>query len=321
MLSNKKNHMRFIGLLVAGITSIIFPYSAYAAKESPETVYLDDLSISLNADSIPDEFWDKGANFEVRKDNSVRSITITGSDIATYKNIHVGDPINKVKSKYMKEYEADGMIGALINGETELDTAAVLEMDEGAFTDEILDSVFLQYTYDEGMVTEICIARVSTMLNMDLYVNPDAITKDVQLRRNQVYVNGEILTYNEVVPDSLKIFVAESSFSDDIPEGAPLKIFTNKDGVVRGIYVLARTVQTYDGITVGMNKTDIFATYEKYIESPSYVDIYYNGDELLSEEDMPATMDDYFCYSYRTDNAGTISRIFIWDKQYATTLQ
>lgn len=318
MLLNRKKRMEIGGLLITGLISIIFASSAYAA-EDPATISAAGLSISLNADTIPDEFWDMGVDFEVRKDNSVMGITVTGRDVATYQDIHVGDPINKVRSKYLMEYEEDDWVAALISGDTELDTGSVMGMDEDDFTDEILDAVFLQYTYEDDLITKIYIARIYSMLGMDRYVNPDAEAEDVQLERNQVYVNGEILTYNEVVPDSLKIFAAESPFSTDIPEDAPVKIITNEEGAVRGIQVFGRNVQTYDGITVGMDKTDIFATYDKYVESPGYVSVYYNGDELLADEDLPA--DDYFCYSYRTDDDGTITNILICDQLYATMMK
>lgn len=318
MIPNSKKYIKIIGVLIAGLAGLIFSPSAYAA-EDPATISVDDLSISLNADTIPDEFWDMGVDFEVRKDNSVRTITVTGTNVATYQNIHVGDSINKVRSKYMMEYEEDNWVAALINGNTEIDTGSVIEMDERDFTDEILDAVFLQYTYEDDMITKIYIARVSSELGMDRYINPDTEVIDVQLERNQVYVNDEILTYNEPIPDSLKIFAAESPFSADIPDDAPVKIITNEDGIVRGMLVSAETVQTYDGILVGMSKYNILTKYEKYYETSYDISIYYNEDELLSGEDISAN--DYFCYSYRIDKDGTIKSILICDKQYATMMK
>ena len=50
-------------------------------------VLFDDFSVSIGDVDIADEFWDNGVDFEIQKDNTVKSITVTGRG-ATFETIH-----------------------------------------------------------------------------------------------------------------------------------------------------------------------------------------------------------------------------------------
>ena len=87
-------------VIILGLLFLL-PQTSLAEEADPATIYIDDLFVSLGDIDIADEFWDNGADFEIQKDNSIKTITVTGEEISTYQNIHVGDSINLDSEKFL----------------------------------------------------------------------------------------------------------------------------------------------------------------------------------------------------------------------------
>ena len=301
----------------AAALTVIFSIQCFAADLTPGMIAYDEETACLDSADIPDVFWDNGADFEVRKDNTVSSITVTGEGIQTFRNIHVGDSVNKVRSKFDLEYEQNGHIGALFSGEEELDMEEVAGMEESTYTPEILDAVMLQYECTDGKVSSILIETIASKLGITPISPDDYPEADIELTKNQVYVDGVVLTYNEPVPEELSQYTYTKVFEMDVPDDAPVSIFVNKDGIARAINILSPSVQTFDSIRVGDKMDTVQETYEKIVSAPSALYAYWQGDKMLTQEDMP--VDDYLVYTYSKIHYhdSQIGRITICDMEYA----
>ena len=308
----KKTALLLLGLL------FLLPLTCFAQEADPAMVLFDDFSVSIGDIEIADEFWNNGADFEIRKDNTVKSITVTGEEIGTYQNIHVGDSINKVRSKYLLEIDENDAIGVLLDGYQELDLAAISEMDESEYTDEIKRAILIEYDYENGKVTQIIINRVADYLGLNLAETENVDPPQVELYKEQVYVDGTVVTYNEPVPDTLMKYTVTNALGKLDSEDAPLKIVVNDEGIVRCITILDNSVWTYDGIRVGMPITQVTEQYEKNI-GMGYVYLYYQGDDMLEMDDLP-TDEECLIYTYYR-NDGKIGMISICDSVYAKIMK
>lgn len=290
---------------------------SFAAELTPGMISNGQETACLDSAEIPDILWDMGVDFEVRKDNTVSSITVAGGEIQTFRNIHVGDSINKVLSKFDLEFEQNGYIGALFNGDEELDMEKVSGMEEQDYTQEILDAVMLQYECTDGKVSSILIETISTKLGITLVSPEDFPDADIELTKEQVYVDGVVLTYNEPVPDELSQYTIKGVFDNPRSEDAPVSIFVNDEGIVRAITILSPSVQTFDSIRVGHEFEMVQEAYENAMYSPSTLAVYYQGDRILTQEDFPT--EDYLLYSYFKSGSHSwqIGRITICDATYA----
>lgn len=202
------------------------------------------------------------------------------------------------------------------------------------YTDEMVDDTLdhtWQYLADEGYYDYYVAVLEDTKNAVDNQaagsekenVKDDAdasVTRDeISLDRNQVYYDGTVITYNEPIPDALYEYEVSKPFEDLPMDNPPLKILTNKEGLVRCITVSSDEVLTYNGIKVGMSQDRITATHDTYFEMGRSIDVYYQGDKFLGKEDFPTT-DGYLLYSYRIDD-GRIESFYICDDVYAKTMK
>lgn len=139
------------------------------------------------------------------------------------------------------------------------------------------------------------------------------------LTKEQIRYQGEVLTYNELLPKTFWKFEVSSSFEDLPDEDYPLKIQTNKDGVVRCITIRSDEVETYDGIVAGLSENRITAMYDKVIEAGSDVYLYYQEDTMLGKEELPPK-ENALIYTYRITD-GRIGLITICDSIYASKMK
>ena len=251
-------------LLLLG-SFFLLTHNCFAEEIDPTEINIDNLSVSLGETDIADEFWDNGADFEVEKDNSIKSIMITGDRINTYHNIHVGDSINKVRSKYLYETDGPDTVEVILCGDQELDPEAIRGIDKSEYLNDNSRAVLIEYDYENGKVSQILISQADERISLTL---------------DQVYVDGTVLTYNEPVPDSLKKYTVLKHLDEDLLKEAPIVIVINEENVVRSITIQESAVRTYDGIRIGMPIDNVKEKYKKSIEWDNLVSLYYRDDDV-----------------------------------------
>ena len=84
----------------------------------------------------------------MNNENEIRSITITNKDVKTYKDISVGDKIEKVQFNYNYENEMGDNIFVTINGDKEIDPETENKPE---------DTIYINYYYDNDTITKIAI--------------------------------------------------------------------------------------------------------------------------------------------------------------------
>ena len=175
----------------------------------------------------------------------------------------------------------------------------------------------LQYECTDGKVSSILIETIASKLGITPISPEDYPDADIELTKNQVYVDGVVLTYNEPVPEELSKYTYTKVFEMDVPDDAPVSIFVNKEGIARAINILSPSVQTFDSIRVGDKMDTVRETYEKIVSAGASLCAYWQDDRMLTQEDMP--VDDYLVYTYTKslDLDWQIGRITICDMEYA----
>lgn len=77
-------------------------------------------TLTYGENKVDDVFFTDGVELTLNNENEIRSITITNKDVKTYKDISVGDKIEKVQFNYNYENEMGDNIFVTINGDKEI---------------------------------------------------------------------------------------------------------------------------------------------------------------------------------------------------------
>lgn len=93
----------------------------------------------------------KTNNIYINKDNTIRNIVVSDKGIITYKNISVGDNINKLKKSFTHITNIGDNYSVLFDGEKEVDP-------KNASVEN--DFIWLNFTTDDGTITKIAIYDV-----------------------------------------------------------------------------------------------------------------------------------------------------------------
>ena len=128
-----------------------------------------------------------------------------------------------------------------------------------------------------------------------------------------------MISYNTEIPESLYSYET-TAFGQLAMENPPVKVITNKEGIIRALYIMSDEIETYDGIRVGMCVNRITATYPDAIEGPDIFDILFDedGNTVKGEDRDPEG--EYLYYSYRIKD-DFIESIMICDSTYAKTMR
>jgi hypothetical protein len=121
------------------------------AELKPNSISLNDEIVTYGDTDIPDDFWQAGVNFKVNENNEIRYIEIEGTEVRTYKNISVGDSIDKVKSSFKYESEVGSLTSVLLNGEDEIEVSANKPMDNST------NYLWINYMSEDDVITKILI--------------------------------------------------------------------------------------------------------------------------------------------------------------------
>lgn len=105
-------------------------------------------TLTYGENKVDDAFFTDGVELTLNNDNEVRSITITNKDVKTYKDISVGDKIEKVQFNYNYENEMGDNIFVTINGNEEIDPKT---------ENKPVDTIYINYYYDNDTITKIAI--------------------------------------------------------------------------------------------------------------------------------------------------------------------
>jgi uncharacterized protein YuzE len=145
----KKRINGIIGYLLLAILALSGCKKNY--EINPGEIFADNevLSYYDKASSVPKSFDQLG--FVVNKDYKIRSIIIDDDNFITYKDVSVGDSVDKVLKKFKYETQVGSSYCVLTDGKTEKDTK-----DENR-TD---DWLWINYNFDEGKIFKISIYDV-----------------------------------------------------------------------------------------------------------------------------------------------------------------
>ena len=105
-------------------------------------------TLTYGENKVDDVFFTDGVELTSNTDNEVRSITITNKEVKTYKNISVGDKIEKVQSDYNYENEIGNTILVTIDDDKEIDPETENKPE---------DTIYINYYYDNDTITKIAI--------------------------------------------------------------------------------------------------------------------------------------------------------------------
>lgn len=105
-------------------------------------------TLTYGENKVDDVFFTDGVELTSNTDNKVRSITITNKEVKTYKNISVGDKIEKVQSDYNYENEIGNTILVTIDDDKEIDLETENKPE---------DTIYINYYYDNDTITKIAI--------------------------------------------------------------------------------------------------------------------------------------------------------------------
>ena len=105
-------------------------------------------TLTYGENKVDDAFFTDGVELTLNNDNEVRSITITNKDVKTYKDISVGDKIEKVQFDYNFEHEMGNNIFVTIDGDKEIDPETENKSE---------DTIYINYYYDNDTITKIAI--------------------------------------------------------------------------------------------------------------------------------------------------------------------
>ena len=105
-------------------------------------------TVTYGDNKVDDVFFTDGVELTLNNENEIRSITITNKDVKTYKDISVGDKIEKVQFNYSYENEMGDSIFVTINVDKEIDPETENKPE---------DTLYINYYYDNDTITKIAI--------------------------------------------------------------------------------------------------------------------------------------------------------------------
>lgn len=105
-------------------------------------------TLTYGENKVEDVFFTDGVELTLNNENEIRSITITNKEVKTYKNISVGDKIEKVQSDYNYENEIGNTILVTIDDDKEIDPETENKPE---------DTIYINYYYDNDTITKIAI--------------------------------------------------------------------------------------------------------------------------------------------------------------------